>query len=178
MHILREVLPRRRVQVVVGEVPADIACAEHRRHVADAAIGDGGLETVIVTDQPVRHEAAVAATGDAYALLVDVAPAQQGIETIHDIDGVLLAPCAAHGQGKFVSVATTAARIGIEDNVPLRDQHLHLVEKAIAILRLRPTVNFEDEGIYSGDASSNSLKSVSLKLVRRRTSSDGAVERT
>ena len=103
-----------------------------------------------MTNQPVGHEAAVAAAGDAYALLVDVAATEQRIKAIHDIDGVLFAPGSAHGQGKFIPIATATTRIGIEDDIALRDEHLHLVEEAIPVLRLWPAVDLDDEGILFG----------------------------
>src|SRR6266567_987764 len=147
VHILIEAFPGRGIQFVIGEGPAKIAGTKHRSHVAHTAIGHRHLETVIMTNEPVGHKAAIAATGDAHTLLVDVAPLQQSINALHDIDGVFFAPGAAYRVGKIEAVATTAAWVGIEYDVSLRYQHLHLMKETVAVLRIGSTVDLDNQWI-------------------------------
>ena len=73
-------------------------------------------------DQPVGHEAAVAAAGDPHALLVDVSLLQQGIRASHDIERIFLAPDAAHSQGKVLAIADAASWIGVQNDIACRSQ--------------------------------------------------------
>jgi hypothetical protein len=100
-----------------------------------------------MADEPIGHEAAIAATDYTHALLVYVTTLEQSIYPVHDVQRILLTPGSTHGKGKLVAIATTAARVGVEDSVALSHKHLHLMEEAVAVLRLWSTVNLQYQGI-------------------------------
>src|SRR6266487_2662976 len=122
VHVLFEVLPRCGIQVVVSKIPADIAGSEHCGHVGDAAVGDCNFEAVVVANEPVGHEAAITTPGNTYTLLINIATAHDLLKPIHYVYGVLFTPGPAYCQGEFIAETTTAAWVGIEDNIAFGNQ--------------------------------------------------------
>src|SRR5947209_13325799 len=111
------IVPGRRIHLIVGKDPANVARAEVRYQVRDTSLGYRGPEAIGVTNQPVRHKATIAATGNTYALFVDVTFLQQCIHACHDIQRVFFTPCSTHCQRKVPSIAATTPRVGVEQDI-------------------------------------------------------------
>jgi hypothetical protein len=65
-------------------------------------------------------------------------------------------------------VALRAARIGEDDDIPLRREVLEFMEPARAIRRGRPAMNFEEERILLRGIEAGWLHNPSLYLLARR----------
>src|SRR6266581_8034268 len=61
VHIAVKMLPGSGVKIILCEIPANITGTKHGGHIGDTAISDGDVEAIGVADEPVGHEAAVAA---------------------------------------------------------------------------------------------------------------------
>src|SRR5438876_4689510 len=108
------IVPRRRIQLIVGKDPANVARAEVRYQVRNTALGYRSSEAIGVANQPVRHKATIAATCNTHALLVDVAFSQQYIHACQNIQRVFFTPCSTHRQRKVPSIAAATPWVSIE----------------------------------------------------------------
>src|SRR6266576_470646 len=131
-------------------VPANVARTEHGSHVADTTIGNSDLKAVGVTNEPVHHEATVAAPNDSQALLIDIPSLEHLINTLQNIDRRLFAPGVAYSISKVVAITNATTWVGIKDDIALRNEKLHFVEEAIPVLSMWTTMNFNDERVLSG----------------------------
>src|SRR6202043_3173403 len=104
---------------------------------------------VAVADDPVGHEAAVAAAHHAETLFIDITFLYNGVYTGQDVVGVFFGPLAAHRQGEVASIADAAARVGVEYNIAIGRQRVHFMDKTVAILRIWSAVNLDDQGVFA-----------------------------
>src|SRR5438034_9012940 len=82
--------------------------------VVHRALGAGGLEAPRVTDDPARHEPAVASAQDAEPRGIDEVEAPERlVEAGHDVGVVAPAPVAHHGARERLAVALTSPRIRV-----------------------------------------------------------------
>src|SRR4029077_14997891 len=97
--VLGHVLPwRHAAELDHVEQMADVAVAEHAVLVVDSALRAGGLEAMVVADDPAREEAPVAAAPHDEPRRIDPGVAGEAeVESGHDVGEVAAAPVADHG---------------------------------------------------------------------------------
>src|SRR5437867_5565769 len=140
-------LPWRGVaHLVLPEVPPNVARTERGDVVRDAPLRDRGPETISVADDPIGHEPAVAAAGHIEALWVDPAECEGMIDTGHEVVIVLPAPIADARLDEPLAVRMTSARVGEQHRIATPREHVELVEERVAVCRVRPAMDLQDEG--------------------------------
>src|SRR5579872_357240 len=147
LHIAVKIVPRGCLKLIIGKSPTKIAAAKVGSKIGDGTVGDSYFETIVVADEPVGHKTPIASASHAHTLLVNVAFLQQRIHARHYIERIFCPPIAAYRESKLAAIAATATRIGVENNIALRHEQLHLVEEPIAILRIWSTVNLYNERV-------------------------------
>ena len=114
--------------------------------VADAGPGDRGREAIRLGDDPIRHETAVRVAGDAESLWIDGAMSKHVIDARHHVLIILDAPASAPRRPeKVFTVPRRAARICVDDGVPLRGKELQLEVEVVAVGTVRTAVDGENE---------------------------------
>ncbi|MNP65767.1 hypothetical protein D3C76_1613910 [compost metagenome] len=99
--------------MIHGEIISDIGGTAHRDPIGDGALRDGGGKTLRMPDDPVRHEPAVTAAGNAQPLRVDRGIGRQSpIGEFHQIVVIDRAITAAN-IGKIVPATIPAPRIAV-----------------------------------------------------------------
>src|SRR5438045_3900095 len=93
-----------------------------------------------MSNQPIGHKATIASSNNTLALLVYIALFQQGIHPGQDIQGILDSPGSSDRQGKLSTITRASARICVEYYIAASCQYLHFMEKAIAVLAVRPAM--------------------------------------
>ena len=127
-----------------------IALPEERRQVVDAALGDRGLEPVIVRHDPRREVPGVAAAGHHEAVLVDPLFKGDLIDHGQDVAGGPVAPILVVAPLKAVAVPAGAARIAVRHAVAPTAQQLKLVphgQFARSPHRRGPAMDLQDQGV-------------------------------
>src|SRR5205823_3818874 len=149
------------VRAIPGAVVAD--------EVRDAAQRDRALEQPGVAHDPVGHESAIAAAGDAEPRGVDPRIAgDRGGHSGHDIDVILAAPLVDDPALELASVTRRAARIREEHRPSLRRVHLELVVPVDAVLAGRAAVDAENHWMFLAGLEADRLheKSIHVPAVR------------
>ena len=127
---------------------ANIAGAKERMGIIHRPLRAGGLEARRMPHGPARQETTVAATHHPEPLGIDkIALLQGSVDPGHDVGKVTTAPVANHLPHERLAVTLAAARIGVEHHVPGTGVYLKLVEKCLAVLYVRPTMDVEQGGI-------------------------------
>src|SRR5271166_5036831 len=146
--VLIEVVEERAVEIFFVAVGA-VARAVVADEVGDAAQGDGSDEAIGVADDPVGHESAVAAAGDAHAVLVDPGILlERGIDAGHDVLVIHAAPVVLDAALEFLAVAGGSARIAEEDRVAFSGVDLEFVVPIDAVLSGGAAVDAQDHRIF------------------------------
>src|SRR5205085_4003788 len=106
------------------------------------------FEAIRVADDPVGHEAAVAAAGDAQPVAVYPRILRQNhVDAAHDVCVIFATPLAHDAILDLLAVAGRAARVGEEDRPAARRVYLELLIPVDAILPCGAAVNAEDHRI-------------------------------
>src|ERR671922_145101 len=139
---------------VAAQETADVARAVLRDEAVHRPLRAGSRETVGMSDDPRGHVAAVRAAHHADALgIAEVEAAERLVEYGHDVLVVDRAPPGAALDGPanrpppVFAVAGRAARVRVEDDVACACVDLELVEELVSVLRERPAVDIEQDGV-------------------------------
>src|SRR6266566_7743874 len=143
---LLAVAPRRRIpHLVLPEMPADVARAERGDVVRDAPLRDGGTKAIVVSNDPVRHETAVAAAGHVEALRVDPAETKRVIDAGHEVFVIFPAPIADARFDEPLTVRVAPTWVREKHRVAAPREHLELVKEGVPVSGVRPAVDLENE---------------------------------
>src|SRR5437867_5878630 len=116
--------------------------------VRDAAQRDRALEQTGVPHDPVGHESAVTAAGDAESSRIDPRiPCDRRRHAAHHVDVVLTAPLVHDPALELAPISGRAARIREEHRPSLRGVDLELVIPVDAVLARGSAVDAEDHRI-------------------------------
>jgi hypothetical protein len=140
-----DLVARRALELALAEPRADVAGPVERHEVGEAAHRDRRFEPLGVPDDPVRHVAAVAAASDAQPIGVHIRPLDHEVGRRHQILVVQVAPAAGNLGAELLAVPLAPPRIGVQHVVPLRGEHLKLVEERVPIERVRTAVNLQHQ---------------------------------
>ena len=135
--------------VVLG---AAVGVAPARDLVRDAVLGDGRLEPVRRSDQPVDHEAAVAQAEDPETLRVGEAEFDHMIDRGEDVGGIDAAPVAELRPDPVPAVRGRAADVRQDDAVARGDEEDDLDVRGRCPGAERPAMDIDDrgEGLVAG----------------------------
>src|SRR5262249_3753611 len=134
---------------------------------------DGSFEASRVTDDPVRHESAVAPAGNAETLGIDPGILRQNsVDAVHDVSVWLVSPVQLHTAIKLLAVAGGPAWVGKENGPPMSGIPLKLVEPVEARHSGRAAMNAEYHRILFARFPSDRFHQKSINIP-----SIGALER-
>src|ERR1051325_5146870 len=164
IHLLKNVaaeIGRVSVRAIAGTVI--------RNEVRETAQCDRRFEAICMTDDPVSHEAAIAATRHAHPILID--PwifSERGIESVHDVLIIFAAPFTDDAALKLLTITGRAARVCEQHRVPVGRINLKLVIPIDAILPRRTAVNAENQRILFARLPINRLdeETIDVPIVR------------
>ena len=126
-------------------MPTDVARAERGDVVRDAPLRDGGTKPIVVSNDPVRHETAVAAAGHVEALRVDPAETKRVIDAGHEVFVIFPAPVADARFDEPLTVRVAPTRVREKHRVAAPHEHLELVKEGVPVSGVRPAVDLENE---------------------------------
>ena len=153
-----------RALLVSGEHRSDIGYAFERDPVADASLCGCAAVSVGVSDDPVRHVPAVASSGHADLLRVDLRILLQHL--VGEVHDVVVFHCAvfASNIGELVAPAVRADRIAEEHEVAESGPVLHLMEEYLAVHRLGAAVDIQNCGILLAGIEAEGLEHPSVDI--------------
>src|SRR5207244_6325325 len=128
------------IRAVASAVVADEIGNAPQRH--------GRFKSRGMADDPVRHEATVAAPGDAEPVLVDPwITCENRIDAIHDIDVGFSSPLQLHAAIEFLTISVRAARLCEEHSPAMGRIDLEFMEEIEAVHSGRTAMNAENHWI-------------------------------
>src|SRR5206468_4967206 len=114
----------------------------------DVALCDPRGKTVGVPHNPVGEQAAAASTGYTQFLLVDAASPNDFVDTRHQVFEIVARVFVLDDVSERLAVARAPARVWIEHDVTLGRHPLELGFKDVAVSRVRPAMDVENERIF------------------------------